>query len=224
MNFELNDFHRNVPDQELVDDLKYVADLIKRNTVTLDEYNEYGHYHSTTLTRRFGSWFTCLELAGLDPSRSKIGISNIELFEDIERIWVRLGKQPSYAQMRDMSQYSIGTYEKRFGGWRSALTAFVNYINGENVDNTAMMVKMIDIDQVQEHEHKTPRSINLRLRFCVFQRDHFKCCICGASPAKDPTVTLHVDHVKPWSSGGETTLDNLQTLCSKCNLGKGDLF
>ena len=40
MNFELNDYHRNVPDQELVDDLKYVADLIKRNTVTLDEYNE----------------------------------------------------------------------------------------------------------------------------------------------------------------------------------------
>ena len=105
MNFELNDFHRNVPDQELVDDLKYVADLIKRNTVTLDEYNEYGHYHSTTLTRRFGAWFTCLELSGLDSSRPKIGISNIELFEDIERIWVKLGKQPSYAQMRDMSQY-----------------------------------------------------------------------------------------------------------------------
>jgi 5-methylcytosine-specific restriction endonuclease McrA len=34
-------------------------------------------------------------------------------------------------------------------------------------------------------------------------------------------VELHVDHVTPWSKGGETTLANLQTLCNKCNLGKG---
>lgn len=72
--------------------------------------------------------------------------------------------------------------------------------------------------------HKTKREIGLQLRFKVFKRDKFKCCICGASPAKDPTVELHVDHIIPWSEGGETTLDNLQTLCSKCNIGKSDLF
>ena len=52
----------------------------------------------------------------------------------------------------------------------------------------------------------------------------FTCKICGASPAKDPNVELHVDHIKPWAKGGETVLDNLQTLCSKCNLGKSDLY
>ena len=70
--------------------------------------------------------------------------------------------------------------------------------------------------------HKTKREIGLQLRFKVFKRDNFKCCICGASPAKDPTVELHVYHIIPWSKGGETTLDNLQTLCSKCNIGKSD--
>ena len=50
----------------------------------------------------------------------------------------------------------------------------------------------------------------------------YKCCICGASPAKDPSVELHVDHIVPWSKGGETTIENLQTLCSRCNLGKSD--
>lgn len=54
------------------------------------------------------------------------------------------------------------------------------------------------------------------------QRDNFKCCICGASPAKDPSVVLHVDHIIPWSKGGKTELDNLQTLCSNCNYGKSD--
>lgn len=44
-----------------------------------------------------------------------------------------------------------------------------------------------------------------------------------ASPAKDSTVELHVDHIIPWAKGGETVMDNLQTLCSKCNWGKSDM-
>ena len=70
--------------------------------------------------------------------------------------------------------------------------------------------------------HKTKREISVRLRYKVLKRDNFKCCACGASPAKDPSVELHIDHIVPWSKGGETTIDNLQTLCSRCNLGKSD--
>lgn len=54
-------------------------------------------------------------------------------------------------------------------------------------------------------------------------RDNFSCVLCGCSPAKDPMIELHIDHIIPWVKGGETTFDNLQTLCSKCNLGKSDL-
>ena len=57
----------------------------------------------------------------------------------------------------------------------------------------------------------------------VLQRDRFTCCKCGASPAIKLGVELHVDHVIPWSKGGETVLANLQTLCSVCNIGKSDL-
>ena len=70
--------------------------------------------------------------------------------------------------------------------------------------------------------HRTQRSTSMKLRFDILRRDNFKCCACGASPAKDPAVELHVDHIIPWSKGGETTMDNLQTLCSKCNFGKGN--
>lgn len=66
------------------------------------------------------------------------------------------------------------------------------------------------------------RTISDRLRYQVLKRDRFKCCACGASPAKNPSVELHIDHIIPWSKGGNTSLENLQTLCSKCNLGKSD--
>lgn len=73
-----------------------------------------------------------------------------------------------------------------------------------------------------QNAKKTARKISDKIRYQVLKRDNFKCCACGASPAKDPSVELHVDHIIPWSKGGKTEFDNLQTLCSKCNLGKSD--
>lgn len=218
MKFELNEYHRNTTDDELIADMKRVAILLKRNTMTMEEYNQYGKYHATTLTRRFGSWFICLEKANLSQSRSKIGITDEELFEELERVWIKLGKQPTYLEMRDTTKFSVGTYEKRFNGWRNALKAFVDYINESTLVNEDIPAKQDGII------HQTSRNINLRTRFLVLQRDNFKCCACGASPAKDPSVELQVDHIIPWSKGGETVIENLQTLCSKCNIGKSDML
>ena len=72
----------------------------------------------------------------------------------------------------------------------------------------------------KEQKSRTPST---RLRFEVLIRDKSTCRMCGASPTKDPTVTLHIDHIIPWSKGGKTTLSNLQTLCATCNLGKSDI-
>ena len=66
------------------------------------------------------------------------------------------------------------------------------------------------------------RSLSLALRYRVLVRDKFRCVICGASPAKDGAVELHIDHIFPWSRGGQNTEENLRTLCLKCNIGKGD--
>ena len=75
---------------------------------------------------------------------------------------------------------------------------------------------------VATQNKRSTRVISDKLRYQVLKRDDFKCCACGASPAKDPAVDLHIDHIIPWSKGGETTLANLQTLCSRCNIGKSD--
>ena len=68
----------------MIEDLQRVSDLLKQSTVTIDDYNQYGKFHATTLTRRFGSWFNCLSKASLKPSRSKIGITDEELFEELK--------------------------------------------------------------------------------------------------------------------------------------------
>ena len=85
-----------------------------------------------------------------------------------------------------------------------------------SIENAKVIPKEIKIK-------RTTRNINLRLRWTILQRDNFSCRKCGNSPAKDQSVILHVDHINPWSKDGETVIENLETLCEKCNLGKSNL-
>jgi rubredoxin len=64
------------------------------------------------------------------------------------------------------------------------------------------------------------KNIAPKVRFTVLQRDMFTCKACGASP--EDGAKLQVDHIYPVSKGGTNDISNLQTLCSVCNIGKGD--
>ncbi|MDH0335159.1 HNH endonuclease [Metapseudomonas otitidis] len=63
----------------------------------------------------------------------------------------------------------------------------------------------------------TPKkaAISHSLRTQVFERDAYRCLRCGTHH------NLRADHVVPESAGGETSLQNLQTLCAPCNSWKG---
>jgi hypothetical protein len=227
---------QRISDKELIEDCLHIARLLSKNIVTTTDYQIYGKYSLPTVIERFDEWSKFIEKVGLQSTGFKKKVSDEELYKEIERIWIVLGKQPTTTDMKkDISQYSLDTFMRRFGGWRNALLAFLEHINSdiefiENEDNLDNKTIEEGINNEKGNsdavivKHKTPRNINDRIRFKVLQRDDFKCRACGASPAIIPGVLLHVDHIIPWSKGGETVLDNLQTLCSKCNLGKSDLL
>lgn len=58
-----------------------------------------------------------------------------------------------------------------------------------------------------------------REKFIILKRDDFKCIYCGLSSIENQEQ-LHVDHVIPKSSGGESRACNLVTCCSNCNSSK----
>jgi 5-methylcytosine-specific restriction protein A len=68
--------------------------------------------------------------------------------------------------------------------------------------------------------------INVRdtaaLRLDVFERDGFQCQGCGYQAHDSKDRKLHVDHIVPVSMGGTNDIDNLQTLCDRCNAAKSD--
>jgi 5-methylcytosine-specific restriction endonuclease McrA len=214
--YELEPLHRNTPDDELLGDLKSVASKLNARTVTIVQYNDHGRFNASSLQRRFGSWRSSLERAGLVPP-SMPGTEE-ELFNNIVELWARFGRQPRLSAMTlHNSRISGDTYKRRYGGWRNALDAFVLWANESEVPTVSRVAAPVGT------QHKTPRTINYRLRFLVMRRDNFKCRITGRSPATDPTVILEVDHIIPWEQGGETVFENLQTLAKDINIGKSNL-
>lgn len=305
MDYILNEYHRNISNQELLNDIKSTAEKLNKKVLTQDEYSRYGKYSPTTVRRRFGGWNKALQLCGMCPNAYQLGaakskplyqhisdedlLSDVSavaqrlhkdtvscaeyarngkfsrdtcfkrfgnwenvllkaglapqeqksgkrvldelLMEEIERVWIQLGRQPTATDIKNgVSKYSLNTYTRHFRGWRGALNAFIKWVDSDKIEiddasiTKAQTRRSLEVVPVYSAKvlHTTTRDINLRLRFKVLLRDNFKCCLCGASPAKDPSVELHIDHIIPWSKGGETVIDNLQTLCSKCNLGKSD--
>jgi len=63
------------------------------------------------------------------------------------------------------------------------------------------------------------RYIRKVIRIAVLLRDKFTCQKCGTY---DDVAELHIDHIFPFSLGGDHSMDNLQVLCKECNLSKSD--
>lgn len=60
------------------------------------------------------------------------------------------------------------------------------------------------------------RPVGREQRDRILKRDGFRCCSCGSKS------DLTIDHITPRSLGGDSSDDNLQVLCRKCNSAKNN--
>lgn len=216
MKFELQPFHRQVPDDDLLADLVSAYAKLKTagKTLTFRTYRGVGKYASSTINDRFGGWNNALRRAGL-ASNKEINVPIEILFDNLRIVWIAKGKQPAYRDMSEPpSQYTGSTYNARFGGWRKALEEFVRVVREDEQ-------LFVNPTPKRKAIGRAKREPSLSLRFTVMKRDNFRCVACGRSPATELGLILEIDHVMAWTNGGNTVPENLQTLCFDCNRGKG---
>lgn len=120
-----------------------------------------------------------------------------------------------------------------------------NYLNRNPVcsiikEDSRKLKKMLDFNEITSvinfpvhHQQKTdPYYLKNKekkkltvypikpIRTMVYERDNFTCVCCGEKTFS----LLTLDHIIPKSKGGDYTLDNLQTLCKRCNCAKSNLI
>lgn len=96
MEFKLNDYHRNITDEELLKDILQVANSLGKTTISQTEYvKNGGKYSPSAIRKRFKSWITALEKCGLTPNESQkrcvhhgynAPITTQELIDDLLRV------------------------------------------------------------------------------------------------------------------------------------------
>ena len=222
----------NVNADDCIDDLKLVAGKLGKQTLLLHEYIAHGSLSKDIIRRRCGSFRRAIMSAGLAPSPlNHEKLTDEELFANLEHLWELLGKQPRRDDfVKPNSSFTSQPYTKRFGSYRKALEAFVasletpQHQSSKPMSDELRRVSPPVGGSVSAIRHKTSRSISWRMRFLVMRRDNFRCVFCGKTQADlAASRILEVDHIVPWCEGGETVMDNLQTLCPTCNGGKSNL-
>jgi len=213
-----------ISEEEMINDIKNVAQEIAPLKLTLEKYNDKGKYTATTITKRLG-WNRILKELNLETS-SNFNITEKELFENLEAVWISLGCQPGRRDMiKPLSRYSERPYLNKYRSWRKALEAFVEYINSgsEESQESKEVLEHISVNKREKatFSHKTKRDISEKLKVRILLRDGNKCKLCGVTVTGE---NIHFDHIKPWSKGGETVVENLQVLCAKHNLAKSDFY
>lgn len=225
---------RGASPEELAAELRRVATAVGSDTISQTDVLNHSSISPRTFTRRLGngSWQAALECAGLVlSSQAHRRYEDEEYFENLMKVWEALGRQPRCREMkRDPSVLSGEAYCNRFGGWRKAITKFLDWLESEPSPGVprAELVRAPRAKsapstalETQDDPSVNQRTPTPKLSFLVRRRDEFRCVYCGATAASG--ADLEVDHIRPYSKGGRTALSNLQTLCSRCNRGKGAL-
>lgn len=223
-----NRVSRAMSEADLVLELQRVQSIAGRDALSVEEFSRLSVIGVGTIRGRFGTWQKALSVAGISQSKHGKRYSDEECFENLAAVWTHYGRVPQYLEMNQApSVVGPKAYVVRWGTWRKSLEAFVDWANAEGEtpqgaspsgDEVSAEPKL-KVHSVRKEEDC--REVRPGLRFKVFMRDRFRCLACGRSPATHLNIELHADHVVSVHDKGKTALENLQTLCQDCNLGKG---
>jgi len=82
-----------------------------------------------------------------------------------------------------------------------------------------VVYELRNITNFIDNYQKSPRKyLSKQIRDAVFDKYKYRCAICTSKKK------LEIDHIVPVSRGGTDDFNNLQLLCSRCNLEKSNMI
>lgn len=114
--------------------------------------------------------------------------------------------------------FPIFTFQYVSAGGNSSVKNHIRF----DIENLNNFITYLNTEIKFKKSIKGQRSLmTSKLREFIKNRDGYTCQCCNISINDEKHLLLEIDHIIPVSKGGMTILDNLQTLCWKCNRSKG---
>lgn len=127
MKYKVEKVHRNSSNEEIIADLRRVASLLGKSSLTRDEYRQSGKYGCTTIYRHFGTWNKALIIAGLTIthcgiSRHDICNSEDDFFKDVQSVALKLNVESiTLGEYRKLGQFDVSQMLRTYHSWNIIL-------------------------------------------------------------------------------------------------------
>jgi len=203
--------------EDALKDMKAYAGTLDGRPTTAGGYNKWNgrRYSQDSIRRLFGSWENACLKAGVKYKKTHTYTVE-QLILHIENVATWRKARPSQSDIKRYNSIhgttiTSAAYGRRWGGYKAFIVLFSKYKLGQ-INKKEFIDSMVS----------TPdrKSLSLKVRALIFQRDNWTCIDCGATASDG--AKLHVHHKTPVSHGGTDESDNLVTNCAECNLGKSD--
>lgn len=174
---------------------------IKKTITIKDKHEDWLHENSTNLSRFVQK---IIDNKIID-NKNKLRFSQKIVTYLMENLTVHFFKEDKIVNIKDIKKFSISCPKLFFMPHSEFYERF-----------------LIEDADIKEYELRIKERFILpkgKKRLQVLKNDNFKCVFCGRGKGE---TKLHIDHIIPKSKGGTDDIENLQTLCSECNLSKSD--
>ena len=148
---------RDVSRADMISEIQRLADELGKPPA-VHQMRDQGKLGVTTISREFGTWSAALEHAGYEPNK-EMGVSKEKLTEELTRLRDELGRPPKAEEMSRRGAYSIGTFERRFGSWNTALErAGFDLHNRANIPRDELLD---ELTRLRDALDRTPTSMDM---------------------------------------------------------------
>lgn len=195
------------------DPIKYISKYF--NIIPTEE----NLVHFENILNKFESAETGRKLLVEQQHKLISGISS-KIPQFIFKFWNKRLKDElgfSFVEMKDI-HFQTFTFQYVSSGGNSSAKCVV-ILDIENLNN--LVIYLNDRIRFRKSIKGQRALMTSYLRLQIKERDNFTCKICRNSVSIEPNLLLEIDHIVPVSKGGLSSLDNLQTLCWRCNRSKG---
>jgi len=204
--------------REIIESLKQYSEMHGLDTIRTRQYDEWKSRPVSTkhISNVFGSWGKALQAAGLRSVKSA-KLEFRDMVEAFKACWKEHDAPPTRKQLEVYLEKH--RYPFRWSSYRRAYGGHVELARMIVAVQEGLIPESNLFKRLRRHSREP---VSPKLRRKVLMRDHYRCVKCGADRKTDKTVKLEVDHVVPASKKGPSVLENLQTLCFRCNSGKSN--